>query len=162
MRRQDRSTARAAERYLDDALRYLSRFDRTASQIETHLLRKGATAKQARAVLAKLTALRYVDDEAYAVRWAESRLNRMPMGKERLRAELSEKGFPERVVERALLLSYGGRSQESIARLALRRRGVSRERSARQAMGFLRQRGFDEETIESVIHDRERERVDEG
>lgn len=161
MKRQDTTKARPADRYLDDALRYLARCDRTASQIETHLLRTGATAAQARAVLAKLTALRYVDDEAYALRWAESRLRRVPMGKERLRAELLGKGLDEPVVERALAACYGGRDEESLGRAALSGRNKRTKTSARKAAGFLRQRGFEEEVIERVIRHARSERVEQ-
>lgn len=88
--------------YLNLAVRYLARTDRTVAQVERYLRDKGATRPKAAAVVRELERLGYVNDQAYAVRWAETRLARRPMGRERLKAELLQRGFEEPVVERAL------------------------------------------------------------
>ncbi|MBA2485018.1 MAG: RecX family transcriptional regulator, partial [Nitrospira sp.] len=86
----------------------------------------------------------------YATRWAEARLSRRPMGRERLKAELLLRGFEESVTERALRKAYHSVSEQELACQALEGR-VNRTRPL-QWVRFLRQRGFDDDTIQQVTH----------
>ncbi len=133
------------------ALRYLAQRDRTGAQVARYLDRKGASPTQVRSVLRRLTKAGYVNDRAFAARWAEARLARRPMGREALKAELLRQGLSEGLVVRMLDTLYPqGRERElaeQVIRQATRRAPVSSSRAAR----LLRQRGFDEETIEEVV-----------
>ncbi|MBP8154685.1 MAG: RecX family transcriptional regulator, partial [Nitrospira sp.] len=90
----------------------------------------------------------YLNDQAYATRWAETRLSRHPMGRERLKAELLNRGFEDSVAERALRQAYRSISEQELACQALEGR-ASRTRPV-QWVRFLRQRGFDDDTIQQV------------
>ena len=140
-------------------MRALARSDRTKAQIERLLETKGASPAQVRAAARRLTVLRYLDDVAFAARWADRRLARMPMGRARLQDELLSTGCPEHIVRATLRATYRKVSEQNLAMqvVALAGRTTStrmRERLAR----LLSQRGFDEDTIETVMGPLMRER----
>ncbi len=143
------------DRWLQTAVRYLARLDRTSTQVERFLQRKGATPLQARQTVNRLSALRYLNDRAFGERWIEARLARQPMGRERLKAELSNKGIDAPLVDKILRRALGTADQETWARRALViRERRSRKLSCSQAFRLLHQWGFDEETIERIIEER--------
>lgn len=138
--------------WLDFAVRYLARRDRTVAQVEQFLRDKGASPGQAKQTVSRLSDLRYLNDRAYAERWLESRLARRPMGRERLKEELRAKGLAETVVEQSIRKAFRGVDEEVLARSLLRVRNRRGHRpTAMQALRLLRQRGFDEETIDRVV-----------
>ncbi|MEK6532485.1 MAG: regulatory protein RecX [Nitrospirota bacterium] len=137
------------------AVRYLARWDRTVAQVEQFLLSKGASAAQAKQTISRLSELRYLNDQAYAGRWIESRMARQPMGRERLLAELQAKGIQEAVAERAIKDALCHVDDDRLATQALKswqRKG--RRVTALQAVRLLHQWGFEEETIERTIRAR--------
>jgi regulatory protein len=135
-------------------VRYLARFDRTAAQVERFLASKGASPAHVKQVMSRLSALRYLDDRAYAIRWLEATLARRPMGRDRLRSELMARGLGETLADDAIVEGLDGMDEETLARRALTLRGRHGGRLSRQRMVFLlRQRGFGEETIERIISD---------
>ena len=134
--------------YLTLAIKYLARTDRTVAQVERYVLEKGASRAEERLVVRELERRGYLNDQAYAIRWAETRLSRHPMGRERLKAELLSRGFEDSVAERALRQAYRSISEQELACQALEGR-ASRTRPA-QWVRFLRQRGFDDDTIQQV------------
>jgi regulatory protein len=139
------------------ALRYLGRRDRTEAQVAAFLRRRGVSAPRVAAELRRLRILGYLNDEAYARRWAASRLSRKPMGRLRLEAELLAQGVDRALARAALDEAYGGRTERELAEAVLAQRaGTAGDRAAqaglrvRQAR-LLRGRGFSEETIEAVL-----------
>ncbi|MBI3807147.1 MAG: regulatory protein RecX [Nitrospirae bacterium] len=150
-----RVTSKAApspDRWLQLAMRALARSDRTTAQVERLLAAKGASPAQIRAIVRWLISLRYLDDEAFATRWADRRLERMPMGRARLQDELLATGCPEQIVQATLRATYGKVSERDLAMQVVRMAGRT---SSAQALGrlarLLSQRGFDEDTIETVM-----------
>jgi regulatory protein len=139
----------AAERdYLTLALRSLARSDKTVAQLERLLRAKGADEPHCRSVIRELERRGYLNDQAFAARWAEAKLLRRPMGRARLKAELLQRGFNEAVAEKAVRLAYHGRSEQELACAAL---GANvNGRPSVQRARFLRQRGFDDDTIQHV------------
>jgi regulatory protein len=133
-------------------VRALARSDRTTAQIERLLAAKGASPSQIRAAIRRLTTLRYLDDVAFAGRWADRRLARMPMGRARLQEELLATGCPEHIVHATLRASYRKVSERDLARqvVTMAGRATSVKTFGRVAR-LLSQRGFDEDTIETVL-----------
>lgn len=146
--RGERRRAESPPDFLTMAIRYLARAERTASQVEQYVQGKGASRAQGQGVIRELERRGYLDDQAYAMRWAEARLSRRPMGRERLKLELLSRGFEDRVAERALLSAYRSISEQELACRALEGR-TARTRPP-QWVRFLRQRGFDDDTIQQV------------
>lgn len=140
------------DQWLQVAARALARSDRTTRQIEQLLAAKAASPAQIRAVVRPLTALGYLDDKAFAMRWADRRLARMPMGRARLQEELLATGCPEHIVQATLRSIYRTVSERDLAMQVVRLagRGTSAQRLGGVAR-LLNQRGFDEDTIETVM-----------
>jgi regulatory protein len=146
-----RRVRHSQEEWLQRAVRYLARFDRTAAQVERFLTSKGASPAQARQTISRLFDLRYLDDHAYASRWVETRLARRPMGRERLKVELMAKGVAEALADITIGEALQAVDEEALARLAFRSWRNRRQALPGQAAQYLRRRGFDEETIERII-----------
>ena len=143
---------RTPDQRLQLAVRALARSDRTTAQIERLLVTKGASPAQVRATVRRLVSLRYLDDIEFAARWAARRLARMPMGRARLQEELRTTGCPEHIVHATLQSAYRKVSERDLAMQVLTR--ASRTGSAKtpgRVTRLLSQRGFDEDTIETVM-----------
>jgi regulatory protein len=142
----------APDRWLQLAVRALARSDRTTAQIERLLTAKGASPAQVRAAVRQLISLRYLDDAAFAMRWADRRLARMPMGRVRLQEELLATGCPGQIVQSTLRAAYRKVSEGDLAAqvVAIAGRTSSVQTPGRLAR-LLNQRGFDEDTIETVM-----------
>ena len=110
-----RFTGVKQDRWLQLAVRALARSDRTTAQIERLLAAKGASPSQVRAAIRRLTSLRYLDDVAFAARWAGRRLARMPMGRARLQVELLATGCPEHIVRATLRATYRKVNERDLA-----------------------------------------------
>ena len=157
-----RVTSKAApspDQWLQLAIRALARSDRTTAQIERLLEAKGASPTQIRAAVRRLTSLRYLDDVAFAARWADRRLARMPMGRARLQDELLATGCPEHIVQATLQATYRKVSERDLAMQVVMLAGqASSARMLDRLARLLSQRGFDEDTIETVMGPLIRER----
>ncbi len=154
-----RFTGVKQDRWLQLAVRALARSDRTTAQIERLLAAKGASPSQVRAAIRRLTSLRYLDDVAFAARWAGRRLARMPMGRARLQVELLATGCPEHIVRATLRATYRKVNERDLAMHVVMKAGrtTSAQTPGRIAR-LLSQRGFDEDTIETVMGPLMRER----
>ena len=75
------------------ALRYLTGRDCTEAQLRAYLIRKGASPDILRPLFERFQGLGYLNDESYALRWAQSRLRGRPLGRARLERELQAKLF---------------------------------------------------------------------
>lgn len=138
------------------AVQYLARGDRTSVQVERFLKAKGASALQARRIIRRLVNLRYLDDGAFADRLVEARLARRPLGREGLRLELLAKGISQVLADQALDKALSDLDEETLARRALniRQRG-GRRLSPLQISRLLRRWGFEAETVERIIGERQ-------
>ena len=147
-----RFTGFEQDQWLQLAVRALARSDRTTAQVERLLAAKGASPAQIRATVRRLISLRYLDDVAFAARWADRRLARMPMGRARLHEELLATGCPEHIVHATLRATYRKVSEQDLAMqvVSMAGQGNSTQKIGRLAR-LLNQRGFDEDTIETVM-----------
>jgi regulatory protein len=151
-RRIANKAAPSSDQWLQLAVRALARSDRTTTQIERLLAAKGASPAHIRATVRRLMSLRYLDDVAFAARWADRRLARMPMGRARLQEELLATGCPEHIVHATLRATYRKVSEQDLAMqvVAMSSRATSAQTLGRVAR-LLNQRGFDEDTIETAL-----------
>jgi regulatory protein len=151
-RRVTGKAAPSSDQWLQLAVRALARSDRTTVQVERLLAAKGASPAHIRATVRRLMSLRYLDDVAFAARWADRRLARMPMGRARLQEELLATGCPEHIVHATLRNTYRKVSERDLAMqvVTMSSRGTSAQTLGRVAR-LLNQRGFDEDTIETAL-----------
>ena len=142
----------AADGFELAAVRYLARRERTEAQVKTFLSRAGASAGCVRSLLSRFRVQGYLDDHAYAVRWARARLARCPMGRARLEAELLAKGFDRATVAKAVRQVYDDTNQRTLARaLLVQRLGRAAAGDRRRGASLLRRYGFDEDVIEELF-----------
>lgn len=142
----------AADGYEQAAIRYLARRERTEAQVKAFLSRAGASAVCIRSLLSRFRQQGYLDDHAYAARWARARLARCPMGQARLEAELLAKGFERATVAKTVRQAYEDTNQRVLARTLLAQRlGRTASGDRRRGAGLLRRYGFEEDVIEEVI-----------
>ena len=145
-------TTSSPDQWLQIAVRALARSDRTAAQIERLLEAKGAAPSERQAVVKRLTSLKYLDDAAFAARWVERRLARMPMGRARLQEELLATGCPDQIVQTTVRATYRKVSEQDLAQQVVTMAGRN---SSAQTLGrlarLLSQRGFDADTIDTVM-----------
>ncbi|MBH0203314.1 MAG: RecX family transcriptional regulator [Nitrospira sp.] len=152
MTRLDRSKQSSADGWMQLAARFLARRDRTVAQVEQFLRSKGALPGQIRHTLRRLSDLRCLNDHAYAQRWVEQRLLSRPMGQVRIKAELQAKGVAETVADRVIADAFREVGEEQMARRALdAKQHQGRRLTPAQSVRFLRQRGFDDETIDGIV-----------
>jgi regulatory protein len=134
------------------AVRYLARRERTEAQVKAYLSRAGAPAGRIRALLSRFREHGYINDDAYAARWARARLAKRPTGQARLESELLAKGFERATVAQVLRQVYGELSQLELARALLARRlGRQQSSDRRRGASLLQRHGFDEEIIEELF-----------
>jgi len=103
-------------------------------------------------VVRRLTSLKYLDDVSFAARWADRRLERMPMGRARLQEELLATGCPEPIVHATLRAAYRKVSERDLAMQVVTMAGrISSAQTRNRVARLLSQRGFEEDTIETVM-----------
>ncbi len=88
---------------LDAAGRYLEVRPRAAGEVRRHLVAAGYPPSLVEATIVRLTDAGYLDDEAFARAWMESRDRSRPRGEAALRRELLARGVDADVVGRALV-----------------------------------------------------------
>ena len=96
-RRERRGAVEDVAEVLDSGARFLEARPRSIDEVRRKLIRLGFRADLAEAAITRLQDLRYLDDEAFARAWVESRDRAKPRGEHALRRELGIKG-----VDRAL------------------------------------------------------------
>ena len=134
------------------AVRYLARRERTEAQVKTFLIRAGASAACIRSLLSHFRERGYLNDRAYAARWARDRLARCPMGQARLEAELLAKGFDRTIVAKTVRQVYDDTNQRTLAKaLLVQRLGRAAAGDRRRGAGLLRRYGFDEDLVEELF-----------
>lgn len=124
----------------------LSAAPRTRAQLEDVLERKGIAAEVALAALDTFTELGYVDDEAFAVAWVQSRSASRGLARRALADELRNKGVPQPLAE-AALDRLDPRAEEESARELIARKLASTRRldravRERRALSLLARKGY--------------------
>lgn len=142
------------------ALALLTRRSYTRRQLEEKLRKKDFPPQAISQVINECLAKGYVDDYAYALRFAEGGLKRKGWGPGRVELELRNKGVGAEERRRALEEIFGGVDQAALARDLLRkkRRGSAENdplKEKRRLAGFLSRRGFSAEVIGRVLRERE-------
>lgn len=137
------------------ALRFLAPRPRTEYELRQRLRRAGFEVAAIDQVVAQLEQHHLLDDAAFAQRWVEQRRAMRPSGARLVRAELRRHGVDAATAE-AAAAGVEGMAEADAYRAAARRAaqlaGLTDERAFRTRLGqFLARRGFDWETIASVV-----------
>jgi len=140
------------ERCFKAATRYLGYRPRSEPELRERLRRRGFSADDIGAVIAKLKRLRLVDDAAFAEFWKYNRESYSPRSKALTRLELRQKGIAEDIIDLAVATID---DEDSAYRAAMSKaRSLSRsdyESFRRRLGGYLQRRGFNYGVIERTI-----------
>ncbi len=101
-RREQRSTVEDAAEVMEAAARLLEARPRSVAEVRRRLQRLGYRPPLVDGVLERLAEMGYLDDEAFARAWVESRDRSKPRGEHALRRELGLKGVDRTLVDGVL------------------------------------------------------------
>lgn len=101
-RRERRAEVEDIAVVLDAAARFLEARPRSEHEVRHKLTTMGYRSALVEEVVARLTDLRYLDDEAFTRAWVESRDRARPRGEHALRRELHLKGVDRALVDEVL------------------------------------------------------------
>jgi regulatory protein len=101
-RREQRAQVDSLGEVLDAAARYLEARPRSEAEVQGRLLRLGYRRDLVDEAVGRLVELRYLDDEAFARAWVDSRDRARPRGEHALRSELHTKGVDRAVIDAVL------------------------------------------------------------
>lgn len=137
------------------ALRLLSVRARSEKELRTRLHLAGL-GEAAEATVRTLKRAGLVDDRAFALSYARSRLATRPCGEFLLRRELRHKGIGDEVVEATVAEAYREKSQRELAyELAAKRKKTAtapdQEKARRRVADFLLRRGFSWELVNEIL-----------
>ncbi len=136
--------ADARRRAMDAAVRLLSYGPRSVHELRDRLKRKSFEPEIIAATIDRLKELSYVDDEAFARSWAESRQSSRPRSARLLASELRLKGIAPQVANEATSAISDEEAAYEAASGRLRSLRGLQYKTFRERLGrFLSSRGFD-------------------
>jgi regulatory protein len=156
-RRERRAAVDDPAEVVDAAARLLEARPRSAAEVRRRLAGAGYRAELVAAAVARLTELGYLDDEAFARSWVESRDRAHPRGERALRHELRLKGVEPSIID-AVLAERPGKGDAATTDgdadrvaaeglIARNRRSLDRitdpRRRRQRAYALLARNGFD-------------------
>ncbi len=136
------------------ALRHLGRRDRTVAEVRAHLERRGIEEPVLGAALDRLAEMGYLDDAAFARRFAEDRRALDGWGGERIARRLRDLGIDRDLADAAAAAEDGRPGELATALGVLERRFPSppeEPAARRRALGVLVRKGYDPELAADAI-----------
>ncbi len=113
-RREQKAAVEDVNEVLDAAARLLEARSRSEAEVRRRLTRAGYRTELVEEVVARLLVMGYLDDDAFARSWVESRDRARPRGEHALRRELGLKGVEKSVIDGIL----GDRRDDAAVRAA--------------------------------------------
>ena len=145
----------SAEEAFKQALKFLGYRARSETELRAKLAQSGFLPKIVALTVEKLSALKLLDDEAFARNFARSRIDNRSYGPLRIERELKQKGVTQAVVRRVLDESFGKREGKEQARELLTKRFRGKDlgdaKNLRRAISFLQRRGYRDAVITEVL-----------
>ena len=137
------------------ALQLLSDQSYSKSQMIDKLGKKGFSPQAVEITLEDLEQLGHIKDEIFAEKWVDRRQRSKPKGKKILQHELANQNIDRNTVDRVLAVIDSAEETDTALQLAQKQakryQSLPPEVAKRRLHGFLLRRGFDYETIQSVI-----------
>jgi SOS response regulatory protein OraA/RecX len=136
------------------ALRFLTRGDRSANHVRRYLIARGCSEAAAQTTVRRLHRLGYLNDDKVALRLAQDRLARHPVGRAALIEALKAREFSDETAVRAAREAYAGTTEKAVAERLLGTLGVrfqDRAREIRRRAALLSARGFADDVVESCL-----------
>lgn len=150
-------TLRAEEdlhRAVNAALHFLAYRPRSEGEIRQRLRRSGTSEEVIDQVIAQLRDWRYVDDEDFAQRWIDNRLQHRPRGSRLLAQELRAKGVDPGIVNESIANANIDEDAQAldVARKRLHQlANLDPAVRERRLVAFLQRRGFGYDSIRRAL-----------
>lgn len=146
----------AFEGAFDQAMRMINRKRLSRAKVNEKLLERGHDELVVERVVAKLLAIGALNDETLATDLVDEIDRTRPAGPAMKRAKLAQRGVSEDVIDRIVGKTASPSSQLADARklIASRSKALAKldeTTRKRRLWGLLARRGFDEETIDTVL-----------
>lgn len=144
----------AVVRAVDAAANFLSYRPRSSAEVRQNLQKKKKyPAEVIAAAMERLTALGYLDDEAFARYWVDNRNTFKPRSPLALRVELRQKGVPDSIIQQVVeTVDTHDAAYRAASKKLSRYRGGD-VMTFKQKMGsFLQRQGFRYEDINEVLN----------
>ena len=136
------------------ALHYLGFRARSRAEVERYLREKEFSPAAVAAVLERLAAEQYLDDEAFAQSWADNRQTHRPRSRRALHHELRQKGVDGETIQSILTdVDETEAARQALAGKARQWRGLDEESFRKKALGFLGRRGFGFEICRAAVEE---------
>ena len=113
-RRERRAAVDDVAEVLDAAARFLEARSRSVAEVRRRLRSAGYQVGLVETAIERLLALGYLDDEAFARAWVESRDRARPRGERALRTELIQKGIAREIID-AVLANRSAAAEDGVA-----------------------------------------------
>lgn len=137
------------------ALQILARSDRSTSELRDRLVQRGVEQATAERVVAELAADGWIDDARLASELAERLTRRQAASPALVRTRLKERGFDPQTIETAIEAGLGSdaAAEEWVKKRRRELHRLPEPVQARRIMAGLQRRGFDEETIGTLLRE---------
>ena len=144
------------KRAKDRALKFLSYRDRSEKEIRTKLKDVGYEENILEWVIGELKRLKFLDDQRFALSYAQTQMITRPVGEYFLKRELKQKGVAEELIEQTLEKAYEEKDQFSVAlELAQQRKkryaNLDEIKVKKRVSDFLLRRGFSWDVVAEVM-----------
>jgi regulatory protein len=139
------------------AVEALSHRERTAAELAVWLEARGFARAEIEAAIDRLVEAGAIDDERFALRFAEDKRELRGWGPDRIREALSGRGLERELIDAALACDDRTTQLERAIELLWRRGDPPvDERSRARALAFLARRGYEAELAYEAIRGAER------
>jgi regulatory protein len=134
------------------ALAYVARRMRSEWELRDYFRRKGYELDLADQLIARLAALGFINDEAFAEAWVRNRRLLKPVSRRRLIQELKQKRIADDIAEQVL---QGDETDDRqvLRELIVRKRRQTKYQDKLKLMQYLARQGFSYDDIKSVLAD---------
>ena len=134
------------------ALQYLSYRDRSKWELSQYLGKKEHSLPVIQKTLDYLTEFNYVDDQRFALRWGQYKINKNKIGKNRLYMELLGKGVKKETIEGILNTLYQRNPEMELAVQCARKKWITlksfeEKKKKRLLVQYLQRKGFSSDII---------------
>lgn len=138
------------------ALNFLSHRDRSEKEIRTKLKDIGFEKKIIDWVVDELKRIKLIDDEKFALHFANTKMITRPMGEFLLKRELNQKGISNELIEQTVEQIYREKDQLTIAvELAKQRKrqfkNIEEAKEKKRVSDFLMRRGFNWDIVSQIF-----------
>lgn len=147
------------------AAKLLAAKSRSEAELPTLLTQGGASKADVDEVLARLTEYGYLNDERFALGYVSAKLRQRPMGRRRLKRDLTLKKVDSKTADEALDQVFSETSERKLVDLAIEKRIRLRGRpttraEAKSLFDHLLRQGFPFELVTEKVREVSRKNLD--